>query len=239
MPGRRRRTYKRKNNNKFTVPYAKRGYLRTGGFYRKGGYGTKTHAKETKFVDEINDLSDQPVSINGNILAVSIVNGIISGTSESQRIGRRIHVTGIGLTFRMRLGPNVQASDASDHMRVMLYLDKQCNGAAATVDDILEGTDTAPILLSYRELENVNRFRILHDKTYSLHSNAATESTLGGFGRFEVVRKVWVNVDYPVEYTGPGPAITAIRSNNFGILVITLNGISNIKCSSRVRYTDS
>lgn len=233
-----RRSYQRRRNNKFIVPYAKRGYLRTGGFYRKGGYGTAP-SKETKFYDEINDLGNVPISVNGNILSVSLINGIISGVGESQRVGRKIQVKGIGLTFTMQVGPNVLASLGTEHMRVMLYLDKQCNGTAATVDDILESTDTAPIILSYRELENINRFRILHDKTYQLKVTSSVETVNGGLAEVRVIRKVWVNVNHPIEFTGPGPSITAIRSNNFGVLVISDKGAAIIKMSSRVRYTDS
>lgn len=228
-----KRTFRRKRKRTYRtrgrVPFAKRGRLRTGGFYRENGYGT---TGELKFADEINNFGLIPISQVGTIVSSSLINTIQQGTGPSDRIGRKIQVKAIGLTFTMILPTTVTADDAGDSLRVILYLDRQANGAAALPTDIL---NTPIEINAFRELENVSRFNLLYDKTFSINASAGLST---GTGRHVLRRKMYLEMEYPVFYTGTGTSLSNIRSNNFGILVVSENASAIITITSRVRYTD-
>ena len=58
---------------------------------------------------------------------------------------------------------------SADEVRVILYLDKQTNGAAAGITDILESDD----FQSFNNLANKSRFRTLMDRTYDYNTPSA------------------------------------------------------------------
>lgn len=225
---RRRQNYKRK----FIVPYAKRGYLRTGGFYRRDGYGT--HG-EVKFYDELNINGNNPAANDGTIWSGSLVN-IIEGTSPSERIGRKITVTGVGLKIVLNLPQAATAAAAFDGVRIILYHDKQANGATATAAQLLDSTPSVSIV-SYRNLSNINRFRFLYDKKFVITAQNSGGSVYVA-GQTQKLINVWANLNVPVEYSGSTGNISEIRSHNFGILVIADNSQATLVINSRVRYTD-
>ena len=190
---------------------------------------------EQKFYDELNVNGGNPADPTGTIWSTSLIN-ILEGTSPSQRIGRKITVRGIGLKILINLPQSATASAAWDGYRIILYHDKQANGATATAAQILDSTPSVNIL-SYRNLSNVNRFRILYDKNFEVNATNAGGSVYVA-GQLQLLPKVWVNVNVPIEYSGSTGNISEIRSHNFGILVISSNSVATMLIQSRVRYTD-
>ena len=73
-------------------------------------------------------------------------------------------------------------------MRVMLYHDKQANGATAAVLDILESADYQ----SFNNLVNSGRFRILMDRTYAM--NYLTLASGGTLIWISSIFPLWENV---------------------------------------------
>ena len=139
----------------------RKGYDRTGGFYGKFSKGL-----ELKFRDFSTDL---PTMATAGTIRESMVT-ISQGTGESQRIGRKCTIKAINWRFKVELpittGTSAQPSDV---VRIILYLDKQCNGAAATVTNILENA----LYQSFNNLANKSRFRTLMDRTYDMNYTAA------------------------------------------------------------------
>lgn len=234
MPkGQRRRRVYRKRKRTF-VPYAKRGYLRTGGFYSSAK--DMADGKELKFSDEFNNFGNGNVIVTGNIVSNSLVNEITQGTGPSERIGRKIMVKSLYIQFTMLMNSISTANDASDVIRFIVYWDKQTNGAPATVPDILAniGVPFQVRIQSFRDLENVNRFVTLMDKTVEMNPTASVVAgSLITIKDFRWYKKC----NIPIEYSGPDNAIVNIRSNNIGILAITQNGNTRVEIGSRVRYT--
>lgn len=225
-----KRYTKRKRTRPGTVPYAKRGYLRTEGFYKKNPM-----SKELKWNDEFEDNDGTPISALGDIVSPSLVNTIVQATGPTDRVGRQITVKAIGVTIIVIGVPKTNSLNTGDTIRVILYQDKQTNGAAAIVSDILKG---APIIsiASYRNLENVSRFQILWDKLIQVdpYTTVGTSSA-----RSAVVTKFYKRCNVKIEYSGPDNSIANIRSNNFGILCIAEHtGQTSVQITTRVRYTD-
>lgn len=208
------------------APYVQRGFTRTGGFY--GRYSGK--APELKFHDI--SLSDSSISSGGSILLDSW-NKIAQGVTESQRVGRKIRIKKIMWRGKWDLPTTTTVSQTSDTIRVILYLDKQCNGATAAVTDVLESAS----INAFRNLANSGRFSILWDRyvTVVCPSGAGSTTTYG-----EQTRKFFFSksCDIPVEFDSTTGAITEIKSNNIGLLVVSDGGFINLVSRVRIRFSD-
>lgn len=202
----------------------RRGYDRTTGFYGRFQPG----GAEAKFFD--GQLAITPVPNTGVILAPSI-NLIAAGTGEQQRIGRTCVVKSINIRGSLR---NVNTS-SGQKVRLIIFLDKQCNGAAATVAEIMENADVD----SFRNLSNSQRFYILKDKTYVFQPNAY--DVAGSIYAVSLTHvKGHKSCNIPLEFDGVTGAITEIRSNNIGILALSESSgaAPTIEFSTRIRFYD-
>lgn len=201
------------------------GYTRFSGYY--GRYPPT--GGENKFKDF--DTNVSPVATTGDIVLNSICT-VAQGTAESERIGRKIRLEKINWRYSVKLATTATIADTSDIVRVMLYLDKQCNGAAATVANILEATQFD----SFLNLENSGRFTILMDKFHTVNASAGIGTAVG---EVIVFRSKFCKANYPIEYSSTTGAIAEIRSNNIGILAISKSGHCVLDGKLRIRYSDS
>ncbi len=203
------------------------GYQRTGGYYGMG-------KDELKFKDT--DLDDALIATAGGI--TDSINKIAQGTTESTRIGRKCVIKSIMWRWSITLPTTATAIETSDIVRVILYLDKQCNGATATVTDILESAD----FQSFNNLANKGRFRTLMDRSYNMNSPSGsgrgTTDTLS-YGDHVISDQFYKKVTIPVEFDNTAGAITEIRSNNIGILLISGGGYCAFASKFRLRFSDS
>lgn len=214
-----------RTGGKIRLTKGQKGYMQTGGFY---GKYNGTPGKELKFLDISTNLSPIPA---GTTLFLNSVHKIAQDTTENGRIGRKCTVKAIHWKFQIRLLEN-SASQSDDSVRLIMYLDRQCNGASAGVMQIM--ADSANFQ-SFYALENQDRFAILYDKMYSI--NGTGERSLGDkiLGRVingEFNKRCNINV----EFNGTTGAITEIRSANVGIMVISENGHCDITSTIRVRF---
>ena len=194
------------------------GYTRTTGYY-----GRFQPGGEAKFKDTAK--AETTPATTGGISDSSLV-VIPQNTTESGRIGRKVLVTKLFMNGHIHIPTTSNNDETSDILRMILYLDKQCNGAAATVTDILESAD----ILSYRNLANSNRFTVLADKKWAIScsvgsGNGTSDSFAESYKPFKVNKMLKV----PIEYDSTTGAITEIRSNNIGVLVITETGVAAIQ----------
>ncbi len=188
---------------------------------------------ELKFHDL--DIDDAVVAVNGTIAQASC-NIIAGGTTESTRIGRKSVIRKINWRYEIVL-PNAQnMTSVLDTVRVILYLDKQANGAAATALNILETDD----FQSFNNLSNKNRFVTLMDRTHELNAQAA-----GGNGTANDVAGIQMNysffkdVNILIEYDSTTGALTEQRSNNIGVLLLGKQGFLGFFSKMRLRFTDN
>ncbi len=210
-----------------------RGYLRRVGFYR----GTKSHGcggKELKFLDQ--DINDAVIANPSTIAADSVLT-IVQGDGESERIGRKVCIKKINWRFQISLAAQADLALGCDTVRVMLYLDQQTNGAAATAAIILANDD----FQSFLDLVNKGRFKILMDRTYSMNATAGGgQNAADSSSCFVMDDSFYKKCSIPIEYdnsAGTG-AITTMRSNNIGVLLLSQSGRCAFNSQMRIRYTD-
>ncbi len=217
------------------------GRTRIGGYYgryratrRYAQNGRRGRMGELKFHDL--DIDDAVIASNGTIVDSS-VNNIPQGVTEVTRVGRKCTIRSINWRFHILL-PNSanMAAGTNDTVRVILYLDKQCNGAAAAVTDILESDNYQ----SFNNLANKSRFRILMDRKYQMNAQAGSgDGTSGDAAGVQYNDALYKKVNLPIEFDSTTGALTEIRSNNIGVMLLSKVGICLFESKMRLRFSDS
>jgi len=216
-------------------PVFRKGYDRRAGFY--GRFAPLNPASaEMKFHDV--DVDQSPVPSAGAIQNGGTVIVIPQGVTEKQRVGRKCTLKSINWRFTVKL-TEVEGDASppnSDIVRIIVYQDKQCNGATAAVTDILETADYQ----SFNNLSNKTRFRTLMDRTYNMnYQGLATNGTDSwGAPTLLIEDTFFKNCNIPVEYSSTTGAIAEIASNNIGMLFIARNAQCDIASKLRVRFHD-
>ncbi len=231
-----------RNNGRQQAPKVRRKqtYVRTQAVaYRRPASRTTDlpRSGELKFHDV--DINDAVIATGGVIHNGGTINIIPQGVTEVQRIGRKCTVRSVHWKYRVDL-PEVTAvatPNTIDEVRVIMYMDRQANGAAAAATDILE---TATIR-SFRNLANSGRFVILMDRLHVINWGTLASSVATEVQQAEVVREYSFNkkCEIPLEFSAAAGTIDEIRSNNLGILTVGLNGTAGLLSSFRLRFSDN
>lgn len=225
--------YKKRYSGPSSAGSFKKGYDRQSGYY--GRFSGRN--QEWKFHDI--SIVDAEVSTTANIVQDSC-NKIAQGTTESTRIGRKCVLRQINFRYQVNLPEKQDQTNpvAGDNVRVVLFIDKQCNGAAAATTDILEsGTN----FQSFNNLANSGRFITLMDKTHTVNYQTLTADAANNYEHARVVRvfKYYKKCNIPIEFNSINGAITEIRSNNVGVLLISSDGVAEFIGNMRIRFSDS
>ncbi len=127
-------------------------------------------------------------------------------------------------------------TDSKDVVRIILYLDKQANGATATTAQILESDDYQ----SFNNLANKSRFRTLMDRTYAMEATAgAGDGTTNDLTGNIIQDSFFKKINVPIEFDSTTGAITEIKSNNIGVMTLSKAGICTFLSKMRVRFSDN
>lgn len=209
----------------------RRGRDRVGGYYGRFNRGL---GKEQKFIDF--DTDDAVIGQVGVI--TDSVNLIPQNVTESGRIGRKCTLTQISWKYEVFLEEATDDATPpnSDVVRILVYLDKQCNGAAATALGIWETDDYQ----SFNNLANTSRFVTLMDRTHTINRPTLTSTQNADTfdSCFKVQSYTWYKkCNIPLEFSGVTGALTELRSNNVGILVISKSGAAGINGKFRIRFS--
>lgn len=223
-------TYKKRR--KTSGPYVVPGKTRVGGYYGRFG-----KSGELKFHDV--DVTNASVANTGNIMNMGTINVIPQGVTESERVGRKCTIKTIQYRSDLKLPERDEQTTppGGDIVRVIVYLDKQANGAAAAVTDILETADYN----SYMNLSNSGRFVIMHDKFIPINYMALAGQAAGDSASSETLKQFsfYKRCNIPIEFSGTTGAIGEIRSNNLGILLISEAGNLSMDGKVRLRFSDN
>lgn len=219
-----------------------RGYVRTGGYY---GRFSRASGNELKFYDE-NKGATAVYNGAGTAYLESSMNNIPEGTGQSERLGRKCTVTAAFVRGTLTLVGATAASRNSAKCRLVLLLDKQCNGAAisGTFGNNTGAAFELDDINSFRNLENSSRFKVLYDKVHTLTADGATASG-AAFTFGDVKKNFMINLprlNIPLEFSGATGGITEIRSNNLVMVAIsdaTANTDLTCEYISRIRYKDN
>lgn len=189
--------------------------------------------QEFKWYDET--LGFATVTTGGSVRQNSVCE-IANGSGESERGGRKITLKSIHIRYVAKIPATATSTLTDDGLRLVVFLDRQANGATATVTDILETAG----YLSYNNLSNKSRFRVLYDEYTDISATSgAGNGTTNLYGEHAVTKQWHYRCNIPIEFSSTTGAISEIRSNNVGVLVISDNGTIQAKWTSRVRFTDN
>lgn len=114
------------------------------------------------------ELVSAPVA-GTNIL---LLNGLSQGNTNITRIGDNVKITSI--QFRGRLTSAIALLGTS-RPRVIIFWDKQANGAAPAATDLLDNSVITRLTDSPYNHDYIERFDILYDKTWVIDSNAVAD----------------------------------------------------------------
>ena len=170
---------------------------------------------ELKFLDTTVD--DAIIAAGG--VVTPTINVMVQGIAESERIGRKCTIRSIMWRGSLTL-PEAEtqgAPGAAERFRLILYQDKQANGATAAGTDILE----AVTVDDYRNLVNVGRFNLLCDQHIVLNYLTTSHFAVNSFSNAEVHTNFsfFKKCNIPLEFSGVNGTIDEIRSNNLGLLI--------------------
>jgi len=201
------------------------GYTRTVGAYKRSIPGNI----EKKFFDTAcSDTSD----MSGGAIVAASLNLIPQGTTDQTRVGNKITIRNVNVRFAISADDQTTGAFAAGAIRIIIYVDKQTNGATAAFTDILKGGQVT----SFRNMDQVDRFIILKDKIYAPPVMAANALHTSTSARYYSISK---KVNLPVHFSSTTGAITELRSNNIGFLAISDTASANIfNGVARVKFTD-
>lgn len=176
-----------------------------------------------------------PVLITGNDATLCLLN---QGPNERRRVGQKFTIWSLQLRFDYFLPElsNIPAPIQGDGMRIIVFVDKQCNGAKNTTLDLLEEED----LLSPYNLHNVNRFVILSDVTHTINYLTLTSESLGNVTQGSVCKfgqSVWDDLAVSV-MAGETGSVAELSSNRLAVLAISSAAKVRVNMWFRFRYTD-
>ncbi len=231
MPRRRRRVFYGRTGRYSRMKRRYRGRYRRTGYY--GRYNRAGATQELKFHDT--GATDAVVATGGTVTNSLCL--IAQGTTEKQRLGRKAFIRSISIRMYVRMPQQRDDADINDGevLRMILFIDHQCNGANANVLDILE----TAVSSSHYNLVNKGRFTILWDKVVTINTpNSSTDGTnTVSLPAWHKYLRYYKKLNVPIEYNDTTGAITEIRSNNIAFLYIAHNGVVGIPTSTiRLRF---
>ena len=118
---------------------------------------------------------------------------------------------------------------------MIVFIDRQANGTAATVTDILETQQYN----SFNNLANSSRFRILYDKRHDMSYMNTTNASNDDVDGTSISGSFFANVNLPIEFSSTTGVIGEIRSNNIGLLLISQSEQGYLEGRVRVRFSDA
>jgi len=149
----------------------------------KGKRASMRSTSGSRFAPELKAVDVSPNTAADTGGAILLLNGIAPGTALNQRVGRQVLMTAL----KYHLYCNVTAATGIDQShRLLIVRDKQANGAALAINDVIDGGST-----SQYNLSNQARFEILMDKRYYLNASGEPGSglVLDGTIRFNAVEQ--------------------------------------------------
>lgn len=214
-------------------------------------------AKETElkhrdvFVDAVS-ADDNPDTTQ--IILLNGVPQITTVDGDTLRAGNEIRITSLQIRGYLSLNQNTNVGTA---VRVMIFWDRQANGAAPSIDDVLDASTITERAIAPIEFDEINRFKIIYDKIHLLYpqvqatqldtnevaptDNTITTTLFGGQRRpFRIYKKLNKKVFMGLSATG---TITAITSNSlylaFFSLTPTASNPPTVTFGARIYFKDA
>jgi len=210
-----------------------RGYVRVGGFYGRfnGPRARAAGPAEQKFVDTAVVIPATAALAVPTTAATGQIVVIPQGDTQSQRIGRKCTIRSVHLklTFDKAAG-----AVPEDDAHLYLVQDTQCNGAQAAINTLFVGTGPGT---AQRNLENSSRFKVLKHWHIELESGAGVAAA---FSQSIQQIDTFIKCNIVMEYDSSATTgvIATQRSNTLFLVYGSVNGVTAVGGSVRVKFTD-
>lgn len=188
--------------------------------------------EELKYFDTAVDFT---MDSTGEVPATGQLCFVQTGDAVTNRDGAVIFVKSLALRGVARFAP-AAAATASTMGYIFIVQDRQCNGAAAAVTDVLTSADMSA---AHGNVPNQFRFRVLKKLTFPMNSQAGVTTA---YNNFTQLIDEYIKFPVPLEmrYKASAGAITDLASNNIFLLAGT-DGQSDdtitVHLESRLRFT--
>lgn len=197
--------------------------------YKRGRYTARRPyfprpSVEWKYVDTADAYNVNSTGV------LTLINGLSLGNTSTTRIGQKVAIQSLELKYRAAV---VATTGLDQTHRILLVLDRQCNGAALTLADVIVPANTEGL----RNLASRRRYKILQDIRFDL--NAAAESGSSHAGKLYMKFKKPILVEFNAGNAG---TVADISSGSIYMIHLGSNaaGITAGTCAAvtRLRYTD-
>ncbi len=201
--------------------------------FRRKRVGRQTYNpfSELKFKD---GFQGGVTSTTGTIIPT--INGVPRGTGRSERIGRKIIIKHVSIRYTVNIPPIATSSNSSDVIRFVMYQDKQTNGLAAAITDILDTTLLSLTYQSFLNLVNAGRFKILFDHKFVVNALSGTTGFNFDSRVYNAFYTKELNIPVDFDDTVSDGDISSMRTNNIGYFFISRQGDALWNAVTRVRY---
>lgn len=197
---------------------------------RVGGYAASS-GPEKKFVDV--SVSAQALGLGTNSFTTPgptfLLNGLVPDSTASGRIGRKVVLKSLYVRYSVNMAAT---STLGAPIRIIVFYDKQANGSAPAVTDVL----LADSFFSANNLSNRDRFVVLADEVTEPIGVATGVYTASGV----IYKKLNLETMFN---TGTAGTIADITTGSVYIMAAQAGAIGTAaplwSFRSRIRYTDN
>jgi len=153
---------------------------------------------------------------------VSVLSLVTLGDDYNNRDGHSLRT----VALEARWSYQMNAAAVSDLLRVIIFADMECAGAAPTVATVLEGANP----LSLFQHDNVGRFVVLHDQ---LIDTSAVRVTMEGV--------IKLPLDVHIKYQSAAGTVADCREGNLFVLTVAREAVNTGTFSliSRLSFLDN
>lgn len=230
-----------------------RGYRPIGRYGRGSCTGGPAYKK---FHDLVIGPTLVPLFNSGTANMSDSLNLVAEGPAFNERIGRLLCLRKVQMSYDIRFdGTDEQLiigtppqDPAQWVIRVALVLDRQCNGSAATMEEIWDmssGSAAGP--MAFRNVDNTGRFNVLYNRVHNIEQvvQATDDGTNTNFLHYSGSNQFYMQktIEIPIHFKGSTAVLTNIQDNNLLLYVGLANsGIGNAQCRFksvvRLRFED-
>lgn len=192
--------------------------------------GCMDRVLERKFYSQSCNAINVPAA---GVLVTGGLENIVQGDSDTTREGNIIHVRDIKVNLTV-----FDNGIADGLIRTILVWDKQCNGAAPAITDILTSTN---YYSHYNHSQVVgyggSRFSVLYDRLFVLQvgANVAAALPIKAINEKTMGKKA----QRTITYKGNAGTIADIATNSLYWLYIGSTATQDVTCQLMIEYTDN
>lgn len=215
--------------------YFKKPYKRLAQRYSKGGlFSTTKLARDVAYLKSVVNVEKKFIDNSvtaavSNTAQITLINGVATGTDNTERTGDSIKMSGIRLNGYYTLN----ASATNDLIRVAIIMDRQVNGSAPSYTDIYESTGG---VVAQRNKNTVDRFVVLKDYQLQLSTAGDTIKKIDCYIKLASGGK-----DVHTKYNGNTNGIASVYTNAVYLVVLGTQptNTSTQSIITRVRFIDN